>query len=199
MARFAQALQTHRVPRRLGDVALRFDSPILIGRAELRPVGWKEIGLWCLAGALSAAFVAAVVRRVEADELAGIGVLAAAGLAAAGWLEQRRRLARRFVLNFDAQVLRLDFSTPIAGAPRSWVVDFAQVRQVDLARQADGRLAVWVEVEWEGRTYQEALVADVPEGERAGAAWFVALVRDACLQEPGAAPAPEGEGDRFEA
>lgn len=198
MARFAQALQTHRVPRRLGDVALSFDSPLLIGRADLRPVGWKEIGLWCVAGVLAAGFGAAVLRRVDADALAAWGAAAAAGLAAAGWLEQRRRLARRFVLNFDAQVLRLDFSTPIAGAPRSWVVDFEQVRRVELARQGDGRLAAWVEVDWEGRAYQEALVAGIPEQDRAGAEWFVALVRDACRTDAGAPPAAAAEGDRFE-
>ncbi|MBX7101415.1 MAG: hypothetical protein K1X89_27115, partial [Myxococcaceae bacterium] len=73
MARFAQALQTHRVPRRLGDVALSFDSPLLIGRADLRPVGWKEIGLVFVTGVLAPRFGAEVLRRVGAGAMAAWG------------------------------------------------------------------------------------------------------------------------------
>lgn len=135
MARFADVLHENPAPRRLGDVRVRFEPSMLIGETAPPSRGLKSTVAW-LAGISALLFaVGALVLQVDLVLVALLAALGAAGLLAASVLRARQR---RFVVNFETNSLRLDFSNPITGRPRTMVVHFDGVRAVDLHTQVDG-------------------------------------------------------------
>jgi hypothetical protein len=162
---FAQALEAHPAPRRLGDVALRYEPSMLIGEADRPPRTPAAATALVAALAVGLATVGAALLDVGDGSLLALGVTAAATFALTIWLEQRDRRQRRFVCNFETNSLRLDFSTPIAGRPRTLVVHFDGVRALGVLAQGDGRFALAVDFvpapEAPG-LLREVLVAHVP-------------------------------------
>lgn len=126
-------------------MALRYEASLLVGETPPGRRTWRPTLLWL--GGVSALLAALGLVVLGRDPLGSSALLAlgALALAAGTWLGQRERRRRRFVLDFDACRLRLDFVSPIAGRPRTMVVHFDAVRAVDLRRQGDGRHCLTVD------------------------------------------------------
>lgn len=167
MARFADALESHPAPAALGDVSLRYEPSMLIGETAKPSPTIKSSAAWTLGVALllfSAGAVVTVTSVVPAIALACAGALF---VAAAVWIERLEKRQRRFVANFATNSLRLDFSSPIAGYPRTLVIPFDDVKGVEVLDQADGALCLVVEFTLQRRTLQEVLAAFVRVEHRA--------------------------------
>ncbi|MBI3182090.1 MAG: hypothetical protein HYZ28_08090 [Myxococcales bacterium] len=159
---FEQSLEKSGLPLRIGDVRLRYDTPVLVGQTDRLRSG--------VAPALSAA--SGVALALGAAGLlgagghpwaaGGLGLLAAVGLGAAVLLEARARRRRCFVVDFLSHTLRLDFTTPARGLPRTVVVTFDRVVSLDLLAHGDGQWALTVDfrpAEGPGELLREVLVA----------------------------------------
>jgi hypothetical protein len=169
MGDFEAALARHPAPRRLGDVALRFDAFVLIGETARGPRTWRGTVAWLLGlGALAGA-LGALVSEASVAVVAALLPVAALALGAAVLLERRDRRRRAFVANFGSTTLRLDFVTPFAGRPRTLKVPFDAVRAVTLWPQADGASCLTVDFA-PGPTstdvLREVLAAHIPEAQR---------------------------------
>jgi hypothetical protein len=179
---FAQALESNPAPARLGDVRLRYEPSLLIGETaralpSLRPVMGLVVGVGCLSFGLVALITDAALW-LSTLLIAG----AAAGFFGSTWLQSLERRRRRFLLNFETLTLRLDFSTPIAGAPRTLNVHFDGVRALALLDQADGRQCLVVDfVPRPGReeVFREVLVAYIGPGESEAAERVERVLRGA--------------------
>lgn len=161
MARFAAALAENPAPSRLGDVSLRYEPSMLIGetakpKPSLRPTLTWLGGISALLFAIGAIFV------VDSAWVSAL-LLAAGALLLLGTvrLERHEKRQRRFIANFGTTSLRLDFTSPIAGQPRTIVVPFDAVKAVALLDEG----ILTVDVEHAGTTLREALVAFISEAE----------------------------------
>ncbi len=133
-ATFEKALERNVLPRRLGDVSLGYETTMLVGRAD-KPARGLYAVLCLIAGVtFGLATLAAFLSREDDTTLALLVAPAVVAFIAAAWLEQRDRRQRVFVVDFDNLILRLDFSTPLVGMPRTLRVPFDSVRDVELSR-----------------------------------------------------------------
>lgn len=169
---FAQALAENLVPRKLGDVRLRFEAGRLVG--ESYPPGMLRRLLPALALAL-AAFCALGCVTLLALRPSEAGVplaLAALCVAGVGWaLHLEGRLGRRrFVLHFHTETLRLDALRWAPGASRTQRVPFDAVTAVETVQQRSGRYTLvvrWREPapDAEPTSRRAVLIADVRPSE----------------------------------
>lgn len=169
MPRFADTLAAHPAPSRLGDIALRYEPSMLIGetpkapRSLLPTVAWL-IGIAALVIALGLLLVDAPIAPIVV--MAGVGAI---GIAANIWLERIDKRQRRFVANFGTNSLRLDFVTPFAGHPRTLVMPFDSVKDLQLVAQGNGFSCLTVDfvpLVGKAQVLREVLVAFIPDGER---------------------------------
>jgi hypothetical protein len=168
-SRFQRALEENPAVHRLGDVSIRYEPSLLIGEADRPKPGWEPV-LGLLVGVAGACSLAAAALTSGAvGWMAGSLLATGLGFGAAAWLTQRAKRQRRFVLNFGTYALRLDFSTPITGRPKTMVMDFDLVRALDVREQGDGRLCLTVDFlpDADSRdVLREVLVAHVPQADR---------------------------------
>jgi hypothetical protein len=169
MSRFAQALETHPAPRALGDVTLRYEPSMLIGETAKTKPGWRSKSAWLLGVSLLLLSLGALVLGADMALFAPLLVGGGTGLGGAIWLERHEKRRRCFVANFATITLRLDFTSPIAGYPRTMLVDFDDVRAVALLPQVDGASCLCVDFEREGKLLREVLAASIPEAQHAEA------------------------------
>lgn len=165
MARFSDALESNPAPRALGDVALRYEPSMLIGETARRKATWRSSVAWVAGFSLLLFSAGALILQ---GDLWLIGPLVLAGgvsIGFAAWLERFEKRQRRFVANFGTVSLRLDFTSPIAGQPRTLVVPFDSVRAVALERQFDGASCLCVDFERGGGLLREVLVAHIPAAQ----------------------------------
>lgn len=200
MARFADALTSNPAPTSLGDVAIRFEPSMLIGETPRLARTWRPNLAWLTGIALLLSAVGALTLSVSEVLVTGLLVAGALAIAAATWLERFEKRQRRFVANFATVSLRLDFTSPIAGYPRTLVVPFDDVRDVALVPQADGAKCLLVDFAFERRVLREVLIAHISDAQLAEAERFERVLHGAFgLGEP---PTPEQPGfaeeSRFE-
>ncbi len=169
---FAQALSENPVPRRLGDVRLRFEGGRLVGESlppgQLRRMGpGLLLGLAALCGLGSAVLLALAPAQPGVPLALGAAAAACVGLAL--WLEGHLG-RRRFVLHFHTETLRLDTLRWAPGASRTELVPFDAVTAVETLERADGRYAlvvVWrAAPEPEAQARRAVLVEQVTRGEQ---------------------------------
>lgn len=169
--KFSEALEQTPIPRRVGDVRLRYEPSLLIGEARRRtallPSLAVGVGVACAIGCVLALLLPpsagptlplALVLALSAGLLTGLGML----------LEARARAVRRFVLNFATESLRLERPSRAHGRPQTWVVHFDGVREVSVTARQDGTYALHVEyvpTPDAQETRVEVLVDRVPPAE----------------------------------
>jgi hypothetical protein len=166
---FSRALQANPAPSALGDVRLRYAPSMLIGETEAGRRSWRPWALSLLGGALIALAVGSLVSSSRLEAVAALAMGGAWAFWASVRLSRLERQRRAFVVNFATTTLRLDFSSPIAGQPRTLVVPFEAVKAVTLLDQADGAQCLTVDVERDGARLCEVLVAHVTPGQREAA------------------------------
>jgi hypothetical protein len=192
---FRKALEKNAVPRRLGDVTLQVDTSLWIGRADKPPRAlYATLGL--LAGlAFGLATLSALLTGEDTPVVVSFLVPAVIGFAAAAWFEQRDRRQRAFVVDFVGHVLRLDFSTPLSGMPRTLKVPFEQVRDIALSA-AGGAQVLTVDFELSEQLFREVLAANVTPVQAADAERVKRMIRAAVgLEKPSVlATEPEQRG-----
>ncbi len=161
---FEAMLEQTRPLSRLGDVRFEYDGAVWVGQATRPSRGWGPVAALgvALITAIGAIAVLGFAPPSQSHWSAWLAGAAAIAFVAAGVLEQRERRQRRFVLIFPSETLRLDFSTPLAGRPRSLHVPFDQVLDVQPFEQGDGRGGLYVEFQDSGgQRYREVLVAHI--------------------------------------
>lgn len=131
--RFDEALERNPAPQSVGDIILHYDAPVLVGRS--RRTGRSHALLpdvfYVLAAAAGVGVLATLVTRGDALAQALILTGLSAAFAAAGMrLERRAHAARRFILHFGDEQLRLEVPTGRSRRMRSLTVPFDDVREV---------------------------------------------------------------------
>lgn len=198
MARFADALQSNPAPRALGDVALRYEPSMLIGETAKGKPGWRSSVAWLTGVSLLLFALGALVLGLELVVFGPLLLGGAVGLGAAVWLERFEKRRRRFVANFGTVSLRLDFTSPIAGHPRTMVLPFDDVKAVGLLPQADGASCICVDFVRDEQLLREVLVAHITEAQGPDAERLARVLEGAFgLGERPAEP-PAGPVDQFE-
>lgn len=165
---FAAALAAHPAPARLGDVSLRYEPSMLIAETDKPRRSARPSLAWTGGFALLLFSVAALLLPEGAWLAAMLLVLGGLGIAFAVRLERHEKRQRRFVVNFATCSLRLDFSSPFAGMPKTLVVPFDEVKDVQLV-DAGAMQVLVVDFLRGGTRLQEALVAFIPEAQRTDA------------------------------
>ncbi|XXF75810.1 hypothetical protein P2318_22480 [Myxococcaceae bacterium GXIMD 01537] len=157
---FAQALSENPVPRRLGNVRLRFDGGRLVGESlppsfarRLLPGLALGLAAFCALGSL----LLLVARPSEPGPPLALGVVSAACV---GWaLHLEGRLGRhRFVLLFHGESLRLETLRWAPGASRTEQVPFDAVTAVEVVEKAPGLYSLVVR--WRGGEARDAEAAE---------------------------------------
>ena len=162
---FEKALEENPVPRRVGDVRLSYDSPLLLAEADRPPAGLA--GPLLLTAGLACALAAFAALLFHEPTPLALGAALAVAAAALVWAgasrEGRSRRRRRFTLDFDAHTLRLDLTLRPRDLPRSLVVPFTCVEALNVLEQSDGTWVLTVDVAPQGRPQRlrEVLVANV--------------------------------------
>lgn len=164
-ARFSAALASRTAIEKLGDISLRYETSMLIGETEKLKRSALPSLAWTGGFALLLLSLAALSWSEGAFVAALLIGLAAIAIAFATRLERHEKRQRRFVANFATYSLRLDFTSPIIGKPRTIVVPFDDVKDVRVLEQGDGARVLIVEFLHEGARLQDALVAFVPESQ----------------------------------
>jgi hypothetical protein len=156
--RFEEALLERQVPRRVGDVRLRYEERLLIGES-LHRRGWVDSALLASAVASGLGCLALLVLSSTTMALLGAGglaLVAGVSFAASTFVEQRSRRPRRFILDFDSETLRLESTSPVTGNPRTLTVSFDAVRDVAVV-PGPGR-GFWMEARFEEKGGERAEV-----------------------------------------
>lgn len=169
MSRFADALAAHPAPSRLGDISLRFEPSMLIGETPQAPRSLAPTVVWLVGIASLVVAVGLLLVNAPIAPIVIMAALGAAGVAANVWLERIDKRQRRFVANFATNSLRLDFVTPFAGRPRTLVVPFDSVKDLQRVEQGDGFWCLTVDfvpLVGKPQVLREVLVAFIPESER---------------------------------
>jgi hypothetical protein len=157
-----------QMPRRLGDVRLRFDAELLIGEcvppldpAALIPDALLLLGL--AAGVVAAATAIAPGLRSGSvwGTLGATAVCAAATLAGLK-MRGRRRWRRGFVVNFDQHLVRLDQPRGLRTLSESTSVPFGEVESLQVVDRGPGLHAL----ELQARGQRFVLVDRVQEKDR---------------------------------
>ena len=162
---------------------LRYDSPLLLGEADRAPPGLLPAVL--LVGGVACALTgAALLLSIEPPPglwCGALGLIAAVLVGSASRLDQRARRRRRFGLDFDAHRLRLDFTVPPQGLPRTLELPFDRVRGLQVLTQPNGRSALAVDISPRGdeALVREVLVAEVRPEEAAGLDYLERLLTGA--------------------
>lgn len=169
---FAEALELAPAPKRLGDVALRFEPSMLIGetKAPLRSL-WPTV-IWAIAIVSTVLCIASLIQNAPLSVPFGLALLASLAFVFATWLERVDHRRRAFVVNFATTSVRLDFVTAIAGHPRTIVVHFDAVRAVAFLEQRDGLVCLvldFVPSPESSEVLREVLVASIATTEIEGA------------------------------
>ncbi len=134
---------------------------MLVGETEKLRRTFVPTVVW-LGGISALLFAIAAIFIVESGWVSALLLAAgAAFLFGTVRLERHEKRQRRFVANFATYSLRLDFTSPIAGQPRTIVVPFDSVKAVTLLEQG----ILTVDVELDDRVFREALVAFIKEEE----------------------------------
>ncbi len=197
---FANALEANPLPQRLGDVKLQYEKSVWVGRADRPPRG-RLANAALIVGSVFGVLTLAAILRDEDHATLGLFLLPSVlGFFAAAWLEQRERRQRAFAVDFHGHVLRLDFSTPLTGMPRTLYVAFDQVRELQLEEQGGALKVMTVDFEAGKGLYREVLVADVPPKQLADAERVKKMLRAAVgLEKPKdeEPEKPEGPIDTF--
>lgn len=165
MARFSDALESNPAPRALGDVTLRYEPSMLIGETARRKATWRSSAAWLTGFSLLLFSAGGLVLGWDVTLIALLLAFGALVIGFGAWLERFEKRQRRFVANFGTVSLRLDFTSAIAGHPRTLVVPFDSVRDVALARQFDGASCLCVDFERGGSLLREVLVAHIPTAQ----------------------------------
>jgi hypothetical protein len=188
--KFDQALKANALPQRLGDVQLQYDTSVWVGRAD-RPARGQLAN-----AALAVGFAFGAVTLVElvlgADH-ATVGLFllpSVAGFAGAAWLEQRERRQRAFAVDFHDHILRLDFSTPLTGMPRTLRIPFDAVKAIELEDQGGDLKVLTVDFEAREALFREVLAANITGKQLADAQRVRRMLRAAVGLER---PADEAE------
>jgi HAMP domain-containing protein len=175
VARFEKALAENTAPSRLGDVSLRYEPSMLIGETAKPNQSFTPTVIW-LGGIAALLFAIAAIFIVESGWVSALLLAAGAALLfGTVRLERHEKRQRRFVANFATYSLRLDFTSPIAGQPRTVIVPFDSVKAVELLDAG----ILTVDVEHDGRVLREALVAFIKEGELEAAQRLERVLRGA--------------------
>ncbi len=194
-SRFQQALDALPPLKRLGDVSIRYEPSLLIGEADRPRAGWAPVVALCVGVGGAVGLLAAGLSGADAGALAVAVLATGLGFGGAAWLNQRERRQRRFVLNFGTYALRLDFSTPIAGRPKTLVLHFDLVRSVDVREQGDGALCLTVDfmpAAQSSELLREVLVAHVSPDARPQLERLARVLHDAFDLARLEQPAEEG-------
>lgn len=186
MARsFASALEANTLPLRLGDVRLQYEKSLWVGRADKPPRGRLANVALMVGSVFAAATLGAIVTNEDHATLGLFLLPSVLGFGAAAWLEQRERRQRAFAVDFHGHVLRLDFSTPLTGMPRTLHIAFDQVRELQLEDQGGAMKVMTVDFEAGEGLYREVLVADVTPKQLADAERVKKMLRAAVgLEKP---------------
>lgn len=200
MARFADVLESNPAPRALGDVRLRYEPSMLIGETTKGLGTWRSSLVWAAGFSFLVFSVGALVLQWDTSVVLTLLVLGGLLVAAAVHLERLEKRQRRFVANFGTVSLRLDFTSPIAGYPRTLVVPFDAVRAAELLQQEDGAACLCVDFEKDRALLREVLVAHIPESQRAEAERLERVLKGAFgLGTPPPPPeAPPADESSFE-
>ncbi len=200
MARFADVLESNPAPRALGDVRLRYEPSMLIGETAKGLGTWRSSLVWAAGFSFLVFSVGALVLQWDTSVVLTLLVLGGLLVAAAVRLERLEKRQRRFVANFGTVSLRLDFTSPIAGYPRTLVVPFDSVRAAELLQQEDGAACLCVDFEKDRALLREVLVAHIPESQRAEAERLERVLKGAFgLGAPPPPPeAPPADESSFE-
>ncbi|MBL8950806.1 MAG: hypothetical protein JNK82_08525 [Myxococcaceae bacterium] len=183
-AKFEQALKQNVLPARLGDVKLTCEPSMWVGRADRPARGPLSRVALVVGAAFGLATLAAIVLRADHETLAACVVPCVAGFGGAAWLEQRERRQRAFVVDFYEHVLRLDFSTPLGGMPRTLYVAFEKVHAVELEAQGDGLKVLTVDFDAGRGLYREVLAANIGPKQVEAAQRVRRMLRAAVGLEP---------------
>jgi hypothetical protein len=179
MGTFAQALETQKIPRNLGDVLLRYEPALLIGEAKTQHKMWTP-GVALIVGIGSAvAALALLLFNAPNEWTALLLAFTAAGLFGSFYFSQLEKRRRAFVLNFRDNTLRLDFVTPFAGHPQTMIVPFDEVKAVGLERIADGSHVITVDFARAGQLLRDALIVQISLVETTSAEKFKATLEAA--------------------
>lgn len=171
--KFEDALEENPIPSRVGDVQLRYEPSLLIGEARRGGALDDLLSEAALVGGIACG-VSGVAILLFSRSGFGVGVAAALALGAglllwvAASLRKRRKLGRRFVLNFATESLRLDAPAPRSAMPRSTVVHFDAIREVAVLVRDDERFSLVVDYAPSPAApdvHSEVLVDDVDSGE----------------------------------
>ncbi|MFT3836857.1 MAG: hypothetical protein QM723_07655 [Myxococcaceae bacterium] len=181
-SRFQRALENNPAFERLGDVKIRYEPSLLIAEADRVKPGWVPVAALCVGVAGATSLIAAGLANGSSGWLAASALAMLGGFFGAIRLRQQEKRQRRFVLNFGTYALRLDFSTPIAGKPKTMVMHFDLVRGLDLLEQADGKLCLTIDfagAKDSNQVLREVLVAHVPGPKREELERLQRLLHDA--------------------
>ncbi|HYV49855.1 MAG TPA: hypothetical protein VFA20_33600 [Myxococcaceae bacterium] len=156
------------MPRRLGDVRLRFDAELLIGEcvppldvAALLPDALLLSGL--AAGVVAAATVIAPgLRSMSVWGTMGATAACAAAILAGLKLRGRRRWRRGFVVNFDQHLVRVDQPRGLRTLSETTSLPFREVESLQVVDRGPGRCAL--ELSARGRRF--VLVDGVADDKR---------------------------------
>jgi hypothetical protein len=187
-------------PRKLGDVMLTYDPPVLVGkgasRATLAPtlalIAGTTFGLLTLGGFFA---------HFSENALIALVLLTGASFIANVMLERRAVRQRSFVCHFAEKTLRLDSATAL-NTPRTAVVDFERISAVEIITALDGMLALTVTfVPASGRPVvtREVLIAFVLQAQRPELERVATMLRNAFAPTPKGAlpeePSPQRPGE----
>ena len=200
MARFADVLENRPAPKALGDVTLRYEPSMLIGETARGQGSWRSSLLWAAGFALLLFAVAALASQWDGSAIVSLLVVGALAMAAAVRLERQEKAQRRFVANFGTVSLRLDFTSAIAGYPRTLIVPLDSVRAAQLLPQTDGASCLCVDFEKDQAMLREVLVAHIPDSQRVEAERLERVLHGAfgLGTPPPPAEAPNVEDSSFE-
>ncbi len=188
---FAEFFAGQRMPPRLGDVTLRLDSPLLIGEARKPKLHWvRESSFWSLGATATVAALASVTLGASIPWAVGLTLIAVAFFIVAMLMDRYAHRRRAFVLDFERKTLRLDFSTPLTGLPRTWVGPFEQVKGLGLLSLPTGESALTIDIEADQR-FREVLVTGLLPNELVAAQTLERLLNNAFGRENVSPPSAE--------
>lgn len=183
---FGAALQREPMPRRIGDVRLRYDAELLIGE-KVPPLDGASLLPDALVLAGGAAGMVAMAMLVAPSLRVGSvwGTMGAAALAAAAMLAGLRlgglRHGRRgFVVNFHRYVVRVDQPHGLRIRSATTELPFSELREVRLEERGPDRAALVLAAE--RRTY--LLVDAIRDRERSAAARLRGMLEAAFVTPP---------------
>lgn len=181
-------------PRKLGDVQLSYDPPLLVGKGAARATLWPTVAL--IAGAaFGVSTLAGFLLHASAAVLAPLVIATAASFIANVVLERRAVRRRSFVCHFAEKTLRLDSTAALFG-PKTVIAHFEKVSAVEIVQALDGTLALTVTfVPAHGRpvAQREVLIAFVLPVQRPELERVASLLRNAFAPSPKVESGPAEE------